>query len=281
MTVYMTLRQQPVAGGVKNPSFLEGSAGATLQLKELPEQNLVARAAGRDILFAAHGFNVNFRDGARSLGRLDEMLQLPPSAFYVGVLWPGDFWVPVVNYPFEGSDAKDSGRRIAEFCNRRLGDARSISFVTHSLGARVALEAVTNLNRKARAVCLMAAAVDDNCLTSEYATAFANAEVISVLASRMDRVLRLAYPLGDPIADILNLGQSPFRGALGRKGPPQPIGATVPPWQIPDNDGYDHGDYLPPSGANAAFPNPNGKWVRTSVFMREAFGEARRTWPPS
>ena len=164
MTVYMTLRQQPVAGGVKNPSFLEVTAGATIQVRELSEQDFVARAAGRDILFATHGFNVNFQDGARSLGRLEEMLQLPPSAFYVAVLWPGDFWIPAVNYPFEGADAKDSGRRLAAFCNRRLGAARSISFVTHSLGARLALEAVKNLDRKARAVCLTAAAVDDDCL---------------------------------------------------------------------------------------------------------------------
>ena len=281
MTVYMTLRQQPVAGGVKNPSFLEGTAGATIQVRELSEQDFVARAAGRDILFATHGFNVNFQDGARSLGRLEEMLQLPPSAFYVAVLWPGDFWIPAVNYPFEGADAKDSGRRLAAFCNRRLGAARSISFVTHSLGARLALEAVKNLDRKARAVCLTAAAVDDDCLTAEYQTAFANADVISLLASRKDRVLQLAYPVGDPIGDLLNLGQSPFRRALGRRGPPQPIGATVPPWQIPDNAGYNHGDYLPPSGANASFPDPNGKWVRTSGFMREAFDEATRTWPPS
>ena len=79
------------------------------------------------------------------------MLSLPQSVLFVAVLWPGDFWIPVVNYPFEGGDAKDSGRRVARFCNRRLGKARSFSFVTHSLGARVALEAVkTSAARRTR-----------------------------------------------------------------------------------------------------------------------------------
>ena len=229
MTVYMTLRERAVAGAVKDPSFLEGSAGATLALKNLPEDTLVARAAGRDVLFATHGFNVNFEEGARSLGRLETMLNLPQSVLFVAVLWPGDYWIPVVNYPFEGGDAKDSGRRLARFCNRRLGKARSFSFITHSLGARVALEAVKTLGRKAHSVCLTAAAVDDNCLSAEYSVAFSNADIISVLASRKDRVLQLAYPVGDPIADIINLRQSPFRAALGRRGPPEPIGATVPP----------------------------------------------------
>jgi hypothetical protein len=281
MTIYMNLRQQPVAGGVKDPGFLEGGPE---QLKELSENDFVGRAAGRDVLFATHGFNVNLDEGARSLGRLETLLNLPPSALFVAILWPGDFWIPAVNYPFEGGDAKDCGRRVARFCNRRLEPAHSLSFVTHSLGARLALEAVKTLDRKARAVCVMAAAVDDNCLTAEYADAFRNADVISLLASRKDRVLQLAYPVGDPIGDLLNLRQSPFRTALGRRGPPQPIGATVPPWQIPENEGddgkgYGHGDYLPPSDAAAAFPNPKGKWVKTTGFLREAFDEAPRTWP--
>jgi Alpha/beta hydrolase of unknown function (DUF900) len=280
MTVYMTLRQQPVAGGVKNPSFLEGGAEPALSLRNLADDAFVTRAAGRDVLLATHGFNVDLEHGVRALGRLDAMLNLPPSAIFVGVLWPGDFWIPAVNYPFEGGEAKDCGRRVARFCNSRLGKARSFSFVSHSLGARVVLEAVKNLGRKARSVCVTAAAVDDNCLSKEYAAAFANADVISVLASRKDHVLELAYPIGDPIADLLSLHQSPFRSALGRHGPPEPIGATVPPWQIPDSDNYDHGDYMPPSDTATTFPDPNGKWVRTSGFMRQAFEEVSATWPP-
>ncbi len=151
--------------------------------------------------------------------------------------------------------------------------------MSHSLGARVVLEAVKNLGRKARSVCVTAAAVDDNCLSKEYAAAFANADVISVLASRKDHVL------SSPIRSAI---RSPTFSACtksvplrtGRHGPPEPIGATVPPWQIPDTDNYDHGDYMPPSDTATTFPDPNGKWVKTSGFMRQAFEAVPATWPP-
>lgn len=280
MTVFMTLRQSPVGGSVKSPTFLQAAVVGSTNLSNLPDEIFVSRSAGRDVLFATHGFNVNQADGCRSLGRLEAMLALPSSCLFVGVLWPGDFWIPAVNYPFEGDDAKKCGRLVADFCNRRLRRARSLSFISHSLGARLVLEAVKNLGRPAESVCLAAGAIDNDCLTNEYAKAFANAKAISVLASRKDRVLQIAYPLGDPIADFLQLHQNPARVALGREGPPQPVGATLPPWQIPDADDYGHGDYLPPSAAAAQFPNPNGKWVKISGFMKEVFQETRRTWPP-
>jgi Alpha/beta hydrolase of unknown function (DUF900) len=279
MTIFMNLRQQPAGGGIKKPDFFQATAGVANKNDPLAEAAFVTCAGGRDILFATHGFNVKQKEGVNSLGRLEAILALPPTALFVGVLWPGDFWIPVVNYPFEGQDAKQCGRLVADFCNRKLGTARSFSFVSHSLGARVVLEAAENLDRKAQSVCVTAGAVDDNCLTGEYAAALDNAEVISVLASRKDRVLQIAYPVGDPIADLLNLHQSPFRTALGRHGPPKPIGATVPPWQIADDCSYDHGDYLPPSQPNAVFPDPNGKWVKTCSFIRAAFDGTPPTWP--
>src|SRR5579863_7031136 len=99
------------------------------------------------------------------------------------MLWPGDAWLPVVDYPFEGSVAIDCGRKLADFCNRWCTGAQSISFLSHSLGARLVLEAVAHLGRQARAVCLMAGAINRDCLTAEYARAAANAAAISVLAS--------------------------------------------------------------------------------------------------
>ena len=48
----------------------------------------------------------------------------------MGVLWPGDAWIPVVNYPFEGNDARNSGNNLADYCNTELGSALSLSFVS-------------------------------------------------------------------------------------------------------------------------------------------------------
>jgi pimeloyl-ACP methyl ester carboxylesterase len=276
----MNFRQMTVGGGVKDPTFLEGDGTTAIpNVKALPEDRLAARVAKRDVLFAVHGFNVSFAAGACALGRLEKALSLPSTCQFIAVLWPGDFWLPVVNYPFEGATAIDCGRRLASFCNRRLGAAASLSFVTHSLGARLALETAKNLGRKMRSVCLTAAAIDDDCLTAEYARAFANTLVVSVLASRQDLVLKLAYPIGDTIAELLNFDHKPFDSALGYSGPPSPIGATVPPWQIADGDNYDHGDYLPPSDPAVAFPNAKAKWVRTAGFMSRAFAGMPQTWP--
>ncbi len=276
----MTLRQQSVGGGVKDPTFLEGDGTtAAPSLRFLSEDRLAANVANRDLLFAVHGFNVSFAAGACSLGRLEVALSLPSNCQYIAVLWPGDFWLPAVNYPFEGDVAIDCGRRLARLCNRRLGRAASYSFVTHSLGARVALEAAQRLGRKVRSVCMAAAAVNDDCLTAEYSGAFTNISVVSVLASRRDLVLKLAYPLGDAIADILRLDHGLFEPALGYSGPPSPVGTTVPPWEISDSSNYDHGDYLPPSNPAAVFPDPAGKWVAAAGFMSRAFAGLPQSWP--
>jgi pimeloyl-ACP methyl ester carboxylesterase len=280
MTIYMNFRQQTVGGGVKNPTFLEGDGTQpVLQLKALADNLLAARVAKRDVLFAVHGFNVSFAAGACALGRLEQALGLPSTCQYIAVLWPGDYWLPVVNYPFEGAVAIDCGGRLASFCNQQFGGAASLSFVTHSLGARVALAATKNLGRKARSVCLTAGAINYDCLAAEYARAFDNSSVVSILASRRDLVLKLAFPIGDPIADLFDFDHKFFEQALGYTGPIAPIGATAPPWQIPDDSNYNHGDYLPPSDPTAAFPDANGKWVETAGFMKRAFAGVSQTWP--
>jgi hypothetical protein len=280
VTIYMNLRQASVGGGVKNPSFLEGDGTAAVtSVRALDEDRLVDRVANCDVLFATHGFNVNYAAGMCALGRLENALSLPSTCRFIGILWPGDFWIPVVNYPFEGDVAIDCGRRVALFCHRRLNAAASLSFATHSLGARLALEAARTLTRRVRSICLTAPAVNNDCLSSEYAAAFSNTDVVSVLASRRDKVLRLAYPVGDAIADFLHPDHVPLAAALGLAGPPHAIGATAPPWQISDGDDYDHGDYLPPSNPATPYPDAGGKWARPVGFMQRAFNGERQTWP--
>ncbi|WP_457103552.1 alpha/beta hydrolase [Mesorhizobium sp. URHB0026] len=276
----MTFRQKTVGGGVKSPTFLEGDGTTSaLGLRDLSEQRLVGMASNHDVLFAVHGFNVSFKQGACALGRLEAALDLPASCQFIAVLWPGDSWLPVMNYPFEGSTSIDCGRRLASFCNRTLTGAASVSFVSHSLGARLALEATRKLERKVRSVCLTAAAINDDCLTSEYAGAFANSTVVSVLASHRDLVLKLAFPIGDPVADVLHLDHKPFQSALGYGGPPESIGATVPPWQIADRSEFGHSDYLPPGDPNLPFPDPDGKWTKVAGFMSRAFEGRTQSWP--
>jgi hypothetical protein len=280
MTLYLNFRSQAVAGSVIDPIVFSGD-GAVISpaLKLMPPTQLAAQTSGKKILFGVHGFNVNRDEGIRAFARLEPSLGLASSEVFIGVLWPGDFWVPVINYPFEGADAMDCGRRLAQFCNSVLTDAASFSFFSHSLGVRVVLEAVKYLNRKAEEICLTAAAINRDCLSTEYAKARGNTLAVSLLASREDHVLKLAFPLGDPIAVILNDDHTPFQPALGYKGP-RPVGRVLAPWQIPDGAGYDHGNYLPPSSPAGTETQEHGaKWRQAADFMARAFRGERQTWP--
>jgi len=266
MTLYLNFRSQSVGGAIVAPYLLEGNGTtAPPALKTVAWADIAAKVAGKDVLLGVHGFNVNYRNGANSFGLLDGSLGLAGSEIFIGVLWPGDFWIPAVNYPFEGSDAMECGRRLADFCTRWLSEAQSLSFFSHSLGARLALEAVTHLDRRARMLCLAAAAINRDCLTAEYRSAAANADLIFLLASHSDTVLQLAFPMGDPISNILHHDHAFFGAALGYEGPPSPADPPVAfPWQIQDGYGYKHGSYLPPTDP-ALFSQ------RVTDFVRRAF----------
>lgn len=278
MTLYLRLRSREVAGSVVAPRIFEGTDPESL--RERTAADIRRHVAGKNIVFGVHGFNVNQREGVRSLGRLEPLLGLLEFDVFFGVLWPGDFWIPFINYPFEGSDARESGKKLAAFCRAEFGRAASFSFISHSLGARVVLEAVRWLDRPAKAVCLTAGAIDRDCLTNEYKDAFANAALVTVLASHNDRVIQLAFPVGDFLSDLFRREQD-VRCGLGYDGPPRPVGATVPPWQIPDAAGYGHGDYLPPSSPTIGpREQQESKWLEPAGFMRRTLRGEQQSWPP-
>jgi hypothetical protein len=281
MTYLLSFRAQAVGGAVIDPYLMVGDDPADpTALSIVPASRVPAIVAGRNLLFAAHGFNVSRNDGAVVLTTLGRYLAIPPPALFVALLWPGDAWIPIVDYPFEGGVAIDCGRRLAAWCDASCAGAQSLSFVSHSLGARLVLEAVARLKRKARSVCLAAGAINRDCLTAEYRAAAGNAEAIAILASREDYVLKVAYSAGDPFADILHDDHTPFVAALGAVGPPPPAAPPVAsPWQIPNSEGYGHGDYLPAAGAIALPPAPDALWPRAADFMRRSFLGQTQTWP--
>ena len=114
MTLYLNFRSQGVGGALVDPYLLEGNGTASPPaLKAVAWADIAAKVAGKDVLLGVHGFNVSYRSGANAFGLLDGSLGLGASEIFIGVLWPGDFWIPAVNYPFEGSDAMECGRRLA------------------------------------------------------------------------------------------------------------------------------------------------------------------------
>jgi hypothetical protein len=211
------------------------------------------RIAAR-VTFLLHGFNLGLAPGRRRLVRLAAQLEPVPDGALVAVLWPGDHFTKAVSYPFEGRDADDSADFLAAFIER-VRPRGALSFVSHSLGARVALRAIDLLAGAfpVEQVCLMAAALDDDALApgQPYADAIADCRRVATLASRHDRVLRYAYPAADLLEAFLSFWRNAPGLALGYHGP-RGAPLNVVPCQIPDERRARHGDYLP-----GAPPRPN------------------------
>jgi hypothetical protein len=94
----------------------------------------------------------------------------------------------------------------------------------------------------------MAGAIDDTCLTDEYKMGANPVKEISLLSSRRDDVLMLAYPTGNLLQGIIDRGHPYWHAAIGREGPasPYPRAPTLQPnWMIPDSLDFGHLDYIP------------------------------------
>lgn len=269
-------------GAVVAPLVIEGTAVATpLSMTPVPEGALSSWIGGKSVLLATHGFNVNYEDGVRGLGRLEAMIAPRATELFIGVLWPGDFVIPAINYPFTEKIAAHAGALLGDFCNRYLGAAASLSFVSHSLGVRVVLAAIGALKRRARSLCVAAGAIGADCFSAEYAAAAKNCDRIETLSSTADRVLQFAYPSGDLIADLLNEDHKAFERALGLRGPATPFGPTISAAEIPQAAAFDHGDYLPPSDLALPVPDPSplAKWPQATAFVARAFRNEPQSWP--
>jgi len=254
MTLFIDLRAS-ANGGV----CAQGATAWKDGTLPVSESDFADQVRGRDLVLATHGFNVDRGDGIRSLSAWEGLCSLPPSCLFVGVLWPGDSrYLPVLDYPVEGDEAITAGRHLSAFLNDHAAGAASLSFASHSLGGRMVLETLAGLNLPVRRLLLMAGAIENNCLAQEYRDAAGKVEKIYVLASRSDWVLHYAFPLGNPVGQIIMHGHPYFRTALGRDGPAQPIapGQQGAAWQIPDKWTYVHADYLPKGSGGTQAPPP-------------------------
>jgi hypothetical protein len=227
---------------------------------------------GKDVLFGTHGFHVDRPGGIANLSHWTEWLQLGNNGFFVGVLWPGDSrWVPFIDYPVEGDEAIRSGKLLAAYLLKNLTGAATWSFTSHSLGARVVLEAIRGLNGspKLKSATLMAGAIDDTCLTDEYQDAVSQLQKVSVLASHCDEALKLAFPAGNLISGIITRGDPYWHGALGRYGPNPPdqpsqlYGTPI----LPDTWDFGHGSYINCDSAVTRPPQESGPFPAESIVV--------------
>jgi hypothetical protein len=246
MSLFLDLRLQPVGGGLA--ASVSTNQGTNIgNYTGLNLNELLGVIQGRHILITAHGFNVNRADGIAHLSNWGRLLQLPqPASAFLGLLWPGDsVWAHGLDYPDEPKIADEAGSLAAEFINAYFQGAASISFASHSLGARVVLATISHLTLPVRRVILMAPAIDDNCLATEFQAVAGNIGSISVLASKEDEVLSACFPLGNFFAGILAAGHPWWHAALGHCGPVAPWPANFQaPFEIPDGWKFEHSNYL-------------------------------------
>jgi hypothetical protein len=245
MTQFLDVRIQPVGGELaKQVAVCQGTSLANYTGAMLGD--LLNGITGRHVLIATHGFNVNRENGIASLSNWAGLLELGPNAAFVGLLWPGDsVWAHGLDYPGEPRVADDAGALVGPFIDTYFAEAASVSFASHSLGARVVLATIASMKMPVRRLTLMAGAIDDDCLNSEFQAAAGKVETISLLASMKDTVLSRLFPLGNLVGGILTAGHPWWHAAIGHCGPSQAWpGNFVSPFMIPDAWSFDHGNYL-------------------------------------
>ncbi len=296
MTQFLDVRLNAVGGNlaasvsINQGSFVFAAGKPVVSYSGLALTDLLKAVAGAHVLIGTHGFNVDRDAGVSSLSNWESLLQIPQPFAFVGVLWPGDsVWAHGLDYPDEPRIADGAGQLLAPFIDTYFTEAASISFASHSLGARVVLETVLRMEFPVRHVILMAGAIDDNCLnSSEFKAAAAKATQISVLASKKDEVLSAIFPLGNFLGGILTQGHPWWRAALGHCGPVNPRPANfLGPYELPNAWNYGHHNYLevdaPPPVAitppvnvpGAGTPKPAGGQPGWTEAFSAAFASTR------
>ncbi len=264
MTLFIDTRLLPVGGEV---AALDQVRLIDETGQSFDKSKLASAVSGQHVIIGTHGFNVQEKDGLNGLHLWGDSLCLPNGCIFVGALWPGNSqFIPVIDYPIELTTARDAGDVLAQYLDANCAEARSVSFVSHSLGALLVLEALSSLpdrwDGRIGSITLMAGAVDADCLTNAYAKAVKRVKRVNVIASEFDHVLGLAYPAGNPFGELIMLDWPELKKALGYNGPSPSLTAIelgqitlVPAGQQNENWKFDHGDYLP-SVALAPWPDP-------------------------
>ncbi|HEY5329081.1 MAG TPA: alpha/beta hydrolase [Acidobacteriaceae bacterium] len=222
--------------------------------------DLFAAVRGRDVILMAHGYNVNRSHGTQSLNQWKARFHPGDNSVFIGILWPGDCILPIfIDYVWEGSEAQKSGKLVGEFVQANFGAAASLTFISHSLGARVVLEAIASLadDARVRELILLAAAVEDDTLLHEFADAAGKAARITAVHSMEDHVLQMAYPAGNLLGGLLERGDPNVKAALGRVGAADPVAANivVDP-MLPVSWDYGHTDYLSTDSPGSEYEQP-------------------------
>lgn len=190
------------------------------QFDELDEMNLAQQMQGKHVLILIHGFRNPLRNVAASYQRLLKglidagLMSEEGYGLVLGFTWPG-FETPLGFFPAVPFANRSAGffRSLLELASR---NARTVDVQTHSLGARVALQALAaGTDGFVDNLMLTAPAVDDEGLDpkQEFHGALQECRRCLVYHSEKDNTLKISYRIGDA---------PEFDRALGWKGPQHP-----------------------------------------------------------
>jgi pimeloyl-ACP methyl ester carboxylesterase len=206
-----------------------------------------------DFVIFIHGFNVSQAAAREAYARFRWWLdQFQARAHILELHWPGDRkWGPVsaLCYPGKIEIAEKCGGLLADWMAKQQ-DAR-FTIVAHSLGCRVAVEAVAKLRRSGHlarvlSLCLMAAAVPVRYVSNRLFGPLPGEKDPRwrILYSRGDQVLRWTFAPGQTLG-----WDAVFGLPVGLHGEPSAHWtATGDTWELHQESGdyvtfYDHGYY--------------------------------------
>jgi esterase/lipase superfamily enzyme len=196
-----------------------------------------------------HGFNVTHDDARFSYAVFRRLVEAQTNfnpVSWIEFHWPGNKNLGAVSpasYPGELGPADQSGQVLADFIARQSPTQRFV-VVAHSLGNRVLLGAIAALKitgaiNRVLSICLMAPAVRvDKVGVGGFGLSRDDAFQSLVLYSGSDRVLQLAFPVGQTAAR-----DGFFPQAVGHAGQPAEAWTSTVSCQ-----GYGHGDYWTGAG---------------------------------
>lgn len=175
-------------------------------------------ARNKHVAILVHGFNNTLPEVLGAYWELASNMRTAGVAgasgygLVLGFTWPG--FQTAAGYFAARITARRAGPFLRDLVNAIRPVAHSVDVETHSLGARVALTALSNPKKVfVDNLLLSAPAVDDNLLEpgKEFNAALDGCNRCLVYHSTKDDVLRKSYPLGDAADGI--------RPALGLRGP--------------------------------------------------------------
>lgn len=245
-----------------------------------------ALTAGTNLLLLIHGYNntVDAASGSYAGWRaIQQELGGLPGLNVVHVFWPGSNWENFAVYMQAVFRAREAAKRLAgELRKAATGfGLLRVRIVTHSLGARLAVHLVDELQSQPdlrvqlEALVVMAAAVPTRLLapgTNVRKALDRSTTPFRSFYSESDSVLRIAFRLGESLA-----GQGFFPVALGHEQWRGSSAIAAPRLTQEQNRDAGHSDYW--SGENDPARRARAVRVATSIRAFLGLGNVARELP--